>query len=332
MRSSSRSVLLALAMAAATTSMVAGQSRPFGPLSSEEGSPLHRISFTPMTEGADLTRAGGWTFDAWTGYSNIFEQDSSATHELFLDMERIVTTLGVRWGARDGLEIGARLTLETTWTGMLDEFIVSYHNMFGFGNANRERYPANRYGHRLSDGGDRIYLDAPSRTLAVEDVRAFVKWRIGESDGGRRLTSLRLSTRLPTNDDIEGGERVDVSIMWLTRRSWDVWHLHGLLGASTTRAAPAVEAIMAPGSVFFSIAIERTIADWVSGVAQFQAQSAVMRSFDDRELDQAPTNLVLGFSGRLGSSWSWDASFQEDLPPDTPAVDFTAGLRISRSW
>jgi hypothetical protein len=37
-------------------------------------------------------------------------------------------------------------------------------------------------------------------------------------------------------------------------------------------------------------------------------------------------------SGALGERWRWDASFQEDLPSDTPAIDFTVGLRVSRSW
>jgi hypothetical protein len=37
-------------------------------------------------------------------------------------------------------------------------------------------------------------------------------------------------------------------------------------------------------------------------------------------------------SGALGERWHWDASFQEDLPSDTPAIDFTLGLRVSRSW
>ena len=43
-------------------------------------------------------------------------------------------------------------------------------------------------------------------------------------------------------------------------------------------------------------------------------------------------NLVFGATGRVGESWRWDASFQEDIPADTPAVDFTIGLRVSRSW
>ena len=41
---------------------------------------------------------------------------------------------------------------------------------------------------------------------------------------------------------------------------------------------------------------------------------------------------VYGLSGSFGDGWRWDASFQEDLPADTPAIDFTLGLRLSKRW
>jgi len=41
---------------------------------------------------------------------------------------------------------------------------------------------------------------------------------------------------------------------------------------------------------------------------------------------------VFGLAGRVGSVWSWEASFQEDIPADAPAIDFTLGVRLSRVW
>ena len=55
-------------------------------------------------------------------------------------------------------------------------------------------------------------------------------------------------------------------------------------------------------------------------MVQYQVQSPVLESFDHRELERPPSNLVLGASGRVGSTWGWDVSFQEDLPADTPAM------------
>ena len=88
--------------------MVSGraQTAPFGPLTFEEGSPLQRVSYTPMMERADLSAPGTLTADIWLGFSNIFEQDSSATHVLFLDMERLISTTTLRYGVSERLEIG----------------------------------------------------------------------------------------------------------------------------------------------------------------------------------------------------------------------------------
>jgi hypothetical protein len=81
-----------------------------------------------------------------------------------------------------------------------------------------------------------------------------------------------------------------------------------------------------------TFALERYLGSSVPGIIQFQAQSTVLRSFEHREVDRAPTNLVLGLAGRFGDDWQWDASFQEDIPSDTPVVDFTVGFHIGRTW
>jgi hypothetical protein len=65
-----------------------------------------------MMEGADLVGPGEIRADVWLGFSNVFEQDSSATHVLFLDMERLISTIGLRWGVTASVEVGGRITLE----------------------------------------------------------------------------------------------------------------------------------------------------------------------------------------------------------------------------
>ncbi len=119
--------------------------------------------------------------------------------------------------------------------------------------------------------------------------------------------------------------------MTLGRVAMGSWYAHGMLGASTIRAPEALESILRSSSTFLAIGLERSFGP-VSAVAQYHAQSPTLRSFEHRELDRSPTNFLLGLSGRLGDHWRWDASFQEDLPADTPAIDFTIGLRVSRTW
>lgn len=307
------------------------QNQSHGPLTYEEGSPLHRLSYTAMMEDAGVTPEGVLTADLYLGFSNIFEQDSSATHVLFLDMERLVSSVTLRWGATDRLEVGGRLLFETTGAGKLDGVIEGWHDVFGFGQANRDRFPQGAYHQRLSDGNGTDFLDVPSRTLGFEDLRLFGKLALATSDDARGTLSARAEVRVPHGSNRVASEQADAALMLLGRLGRGNWYLHGMLGASTIRSSTELEPVLRSAGTFLTLALERSFGS-VSALIQYQAQSPVLESFDHRELDRASTNFILGLSGGLSERWRWDASFQEDLPSDTPAIDFTVGLRVSRSW
>jgi hypothetical protein len=93
-----------------------------------------------------------------------------------------------------------------------------------------------------------------------------------------------------------------------------------------------MDPILRSQAAFLTLGVEYPLLEWISAVAQYSIASPTTQGFRDRELDSPPMNLVLGLAGRMGEHWRWDASFQEDIPPDTPAVDFTLGVRVSRSW
>ena len=305
----------------------------FGPLTAEEGSPLQRIAYTATAEGADVVAPGSVSAGVWLGVSNIFEQDSASTHLLFLDLERLTTALTVRVGVWEGLEVGGRLTLESTGAGVLDAAIHWWHERLGFGQANRDRFPAGAYRQRLEDGSGRVLLDARPRTLALDEIRVFAKWRAAAAADGRSVLALRATTRVPVTSDLFGSESADLALAALGRVALGSWYAHGMLGASTVRASAAeLDARLDDSAAFLMLGVERSLGSSVAAVVQWSIASAVLRGFHDRELDRAPSNLVLGLAGRAGDAWRWDVSFQEDVPADTPAVDFTLGLRLSRTW
>ena len=70
----------------------------------------------------------------------------------------------------------------------------------------------------------------------------------------------------------------------------------------------------------------------LSAVAQISLESPRLQGFDEPEIDGWPVNLVLGMSGQLGERWSMDVGFSEDIPPESPAADFTLGIGIRRTW
>jgi len=270
--------------------------------------------------------------DVWMGYANIFEQDSADTHDLFLDLERLGTTVAVRWGATDRLEVGGRLGFETTGGGFLDAFVSGWHNKLGLGNGNREKYPFGVYALRLRDGDRDVRLDVAPRTMALEDVRLFAKWRAWRSTDGRRVLSVRGVARLPASESLIGSRRADFAVMASGRASSAEWIFHGTVGGSTLRAARDFDGLLRGGTFFADAAFERPLASWVSGVLQLSFSSPTLRGFEDPELDGWPVNVVFGLTGEVRDGWLVDVSFQEDIPPNSPAVDFTLGIGVRRSW
>lgn len=310
---------------------LAAQQPALGPLTWEEGAPLQRLGFVPTMEGADVTGPGTVSTDVWLGLSNIFEQDSSETHLLYMDMERLLTAVTVRWGAAEDLELGARLTFETSGGGFLDSFVLWYHDALGFGQANRDRFPTDGYGHVLGDG-ERTLVQGRSRAFGLDDARVFVKWRAATSEDGRSVLSLEAVGWLPAQSNAVGRRSADLALMGLGRLGMGAWYLHAMLGASSARASPELAAVVRDGSAFLALAVERSLGSSVAAVLQYHVASPLLHGFGHRELDGVASNIVLGLAGRWGEAWSWDVGFQEDLPADTPAVDFTLGLRLSRTW
>ena len=285
-----------------------------------------------MMESPDVVPVDGISSDLWLGLSNMFEHDSAATHLVFVDMERLITAATVRWGAAEGFEVGGRLTFETRSGGFLDAPVRAYHNLLGAGQANRDRFPEEGYRYVLTDGGSRTYVRVEPQAFGLEDVRVFAKWRAARSVDQRSVLALRAVARIPTGGNVVGRERTDVGLMALARLGIGSWYLHAMLGASTVRAAADLGPVFKDESIFFSFAFERSMGSSIAALFQYQFASPALQGFDDRELDWPLSNVVFGLAGRVGDQWSWDVSFQEDLPADAPAIDFTMGVRITRRW
>ena len=165
--------MAALALGAAPSALRA-QLPTLGPLTAEEAAPLQRLGLTPTVEGAGITPRGVVRADLWAAYGNVWEQDSSAVANVFLDLERLIAAATVRVGVAQGLEAGARATLERTGGGFLDDVVMGFHGRVGAGDRKRPDYPRDSYGQWLRDGDGKLLVDIPARgALTLEDVRLF---------------------------------------------------------------------------------------------------------------------------------------------------------------
>ena len=323
-----RLILLAVLVAP----LPAAAQAPFRPLATQEAGPIPRVGFTHIVEGADLVGDGVVQAEGSAAYSNIFEKDSTTVHRLFMDLERLSTDVEVRWGATPRLEAGARLSFETTGGGVLDSFITKWHKRFHLPDADRSKYPFGVYEQTLTDATGKKVLDLPKRTLALEDVRIFAKWRAWQSPDGRRLLSLSGTARMAMEANRLGRRRADVSLMALWRSSWTRWHLDAALGGATERESKDYDGLLRGSALFADAAIERALGPRTTAVVQVSFESPRIQGFHTSEIDGWPINALMGVNRRVGDRWEMQMSFQEDIPPETPAADFTLGITVRRRW
>jgi len=304
-----------------------------GPLTSEEGAPLQRLGLTPSMEGATLTPRGRVQADVWMGYSSIWEQDSSAVANVFLDLERLITAVTVRVGVADRLELGARATVERTGGGFLDRGIMRFHKIIQMGDRRRPEYPRDAYGQWLRDADGTLLVEVPGRSVpTLEDVRLFAKGSLFASGDRRSALTVKAEARVPTAANTLGEERADVGLTLLGQTAWRGFYVHALLGGTTVRRSPELVAVLRDRQWVGMLGVERPLRPGLSAVAQLTGSTQLLRDFGDHDVDGALTNLIFGLAGRTGGGWRWEAGMQEDVPPRGPSNDFAVQLSLGRVW
>jgi len=308
-----------------------GEWRSFGPLRVAEHNPLLRLVHVPRAETAELLDPGSLKFDLFTDYSNIFEQSQSTFHFQRFDMERMTNDLSVRYGFGENWEVGGRIGIHTSWGGFLDSFVDSFHDFFGLPNGNRDAFPEDEVEFSFVDSRRQMNVDRKPETSAVEDVRLFAKRRLWGSADEASTTSARASLRFASGEFAGDTGRPDLALTLLHRRSWGRWHLHLEAGGTTLNAPDEFDPLFNDVAAFFSTALEVNIVSSVSFIGQFVGGSPYTGGVGVSELDRPPVNLVFGFAGQVAEEWGWQFAFGEDVPANSPSVDFTVTVGVSRT-
>jgi hypothetical protein len=310
------------------------EARPaLGPLRVAERNPLYHLFLTPTVEGSDVLPQGAWKVRLASAYSNIFEYNFSDAFEQRFDLERSSTVVSLARGLGAGLEVGASVGVQHNWGGFLDPTIQGIHDLFGLPNADREKVDNGQFGVYLGTrlGPRQVYLDLAPGT-AIEAPRVWVAWQLAGGPASAGEVTVRGTVKLPMGDFGASSRGTDLAGEIAARRSWGATHLH--LSAGLLRFDPpaSLAPIMRDGGWFGSVAIERRVTSGLSLVGQFFGGSRYAAGFGIRELDNLPLNLAIGGRGRVGPDWIWQVSFTEDVPPNSPSVDFTLDLTLARVW
>lgn len=324
-------VALALALLATAPAGLRGQSRPsLGPMVAEEGAPFQRLGYTPAVEVTPTVPVGTLRTDVWLGYANLFEQDSTADHRFYQDMERAIWAITLRYGAADGLEVGGRLTVQNAWGGFLDDYVSAFHASIGMGDRYRTTVHGRHVAAWLVDAQGDTVIDIAPRRLSLDDVRLFAKWQVADGEAG--TLAVRAVAWLPTNAPRVGSVRANAGIMALGTTHLLGAYLHAMAGASTVRREEDMQDLFRDHHWFGMIGLEVPFWAHMSAVAEITGSTQILRDRGDYNLDLPPTNAILGVVGVTESGWRWEVGMQEDFPAYGPSLDFTLQFALGRRW
>lgn len=286
--------------------------------------PMLQFHSPPAVLGADTAPPGAWR-SAWTlDLTNDAMRQDSDRESLVIDGELWRLEMNLRYGVREGFELGLSVPLLTHRGGIMDGPIWEWHELFGLSNNRRRPFEHNRLRYTYVRDGERV-IDVRNRTGGLGDVALTAGWRLWRDSGARRVIGVQAAVKLPTGDEdrLLGSGTTDLSLIvsgadaatlgnWRTRLTWRAGFLRpgggGLLDAQRRDWAPLAGA-----------GLERPVTDSISLKAQLDAHGALydseLSAFADRAI-QLTVGAGIAFArGRL------DVAIIEDLVND-PTPDF----------
>ncbi|CAM2066841.1 DUF3187 domain-containing protein [Sulfidibacter corallicola] len=303
---------------------------PKGPLRLAEINPLYTLTYTPRAEAAPTIGPGRWRLDLGTSYSNIFERETSETHIQNLDFELMTQYLNVRRGLGTRFEVGTQLIWRSTSGGFLDHFIQEYHGLFGLPNDNRDEVPNDAFSFLFGPRDQAPSYQTGKRRFAFGEPVIFAKYQaIHQRERGFDL-SFKTAVKLPWGASNQGGDGTDVSLEGIFSKSFEKYHIHGMLAWAHIDPHADLQAQMRQNGIFGSFALERTFRVRHALIAQLDLGSQLFRDTGLDNLDDAAINFSVGWAGSLSGGWAMQIGFMEDLTGNGPAVDFTLDVQVSK--
>jgi len=290
-----------------------------------EQNPVYALFLTPRPESGRIGEAG--TVDvAWRStYSNVFEYSLNDRVESLFDYERWTNTLDVVWVPTTSLELGIRGSILTGYGGVLDGLVQWYHQRLDLPNGDREDFEDGDYASRLVARGDTVvsleegtFVSDPVLWVGVPLLR------------GRQALTARLSVKIPVGSEGYSSGRAGVALQVDGQHLFTRWATYAGLAVGTLGTDGALEPYVRGAHATLHLGVERRLGATWSVLAQLQGSSPFLEDVGHPELDRFPVNLGVGFAGHTESGWRWQAAFTEDVRPNSPGVDLTLDMHLSR--
>lgn len=260
-------------------------------------------------------------------YTSLFLNGQSFGDAFYMDGEYLRSAASARFGLGRGFEAGVSLPFAHTSGGFLDDFLIDYHDAFGFPDQDRQLVPKDDFRIDATKNGLSVW-SVERRSFEPLDVPLSLTWQATDPTAGDLGVALRAGLELPVGDDDRGygnGE-VDFAAGVLLEQRWrDVafyGHLQHTLAGTPSRSASAnfeFADVTALG-----IGAELPLTERLSALVQFEYETSTLRDLSLRAASRKQFLIWIG--GRWQLPWgALELGFGEDIQAFV-SPDFTAWL------
>jgi hypothetical protein len=296
-----------------------------GPLQVRNQFPLFLPFNAPYLEKAAIETS----FSAGFSYSSVYLADSSAKWETGLDMEITEFNLRARKTLKDFIEIGIDLPILSFSSGVMDGFLDSYHDTFGFPDYGRSERPENEFFYEVRRDNVLIVKGENGR-IGIGDIRLALKTPLLKSDPA---VSLQGSIEFPSGDAEAGfgNGSIDTGLAIMMDKNFgEKLKSYLNVGIVFPGDLKGYEKVKCRDLFYGGAAVEAAFWKNISLLGQIFIQSSPYPETEITSVDR--TAVLLSFGGRYSSGGnSFEVSITED-PNTSGAPDFTMNFSFKRRF
>lgn len=292
-------------------------------------SPFVQIYGLPGFEGARTLEHGRFSTRASVDIASNYFVSNSASESLALDMETYRSTLAMRYGITDSVEIGMDIPFLAQNQGFLDRAIIQWHDHLGFPQGGRDLAPINDFRFTYTkDGVDIIDMEKGDR--GISDIRFTLGYQLFEKLGRRHQNAaVRGLLKLPTgnSDTLLGSGGVDFALGINYEQydidGWRTWGWFGALGILMMQKSGVLRDMQNQSVIFNNLGFAWSPWTNITLKAQLDGHTAFYEGSSLKQLSSYATEIVAGGSIRLRRRVYLEFGVSEDIIVHTaPDVNF----------
>ncbi|MBK8100512.1 MAG: DUF3187 family protein [Planctomycetes bacterium] len=248
-----------------------------------------------------------------------------------MDGELLRVGTRLRLGVGGGGEVGAELPFAHAAGGFLDDFVIHYHEWFGFPDQGRDDAPRDAFGVEATAAGRTVYrLEAGGVELL--DVPLSYTQSVLESGRDRIGLAVRGGVELPTGDQGRGygngGVDVGFGVLADLPTSWAEFTAHAQHTFAATPSAARGAGVDFGDVTSVGGGVELPLSPSLAAVVQLEWETSALRELGFPKASRDQLQLWTGGRLLLGERLGLEVTVGEDLVSFV-SPDFTIWIGLA---